>query len=154
MLQADGFGVVRLRGEVEAVLTDMRTGRIKKSIKGHNLIVTVGAQEIAKIVASSTSGTRPTHMAIGTSTSAPVAAQTDLVGTATRRPLGSTSRSSNQITYSCTFGTGVGTFTVQEAGLFNAAAAGQMFARWLTGAFVKGSTDALTITWRMTFGTM
>lgn len=148
------FGVLRLRGDVEAVLKDAHTGQIKASRSGHNLVVTVGAQEIAKIVASSTSGTRPTHMAIGTSTTAPTAAQTDLIGTATRRALGSTSRSSNQITYSCTFGTGVGTFTVQEAGLFNAASAGQMFARWLTGAFVKGSTDSLTITWRLTFGTM
>lgn len=155
MLQGNNeFGVVKLRGDVEAVLTDMRTGKVRQRAYGRNLVVTLGATEIAKIVASATSGTRPTHMAIGTSTTAPAAAQTDMIGTATRRALGSTSRSNNQITYSCTFGTGVGTFTVQEAGLFNAAVAGTMFARWLTGAFAKGSTDSLTVTWRLTFGTM
>lgn len=148
------FGILKIRGSVEAVLTDMRTGKIKATSKGNNLIVTVGAQELAKIVTSATSGTRPTHMGIGTSTTAPVAAQTDLIGTATRRALTSTVRSSNQITYTCTFGTGFGTFTVQEAGLFNASSGAQMFARWLTGAFVKASTDSLTVTWRMTFGTM
>lgn len=154
MLQANGFGPLRLKGEVTAVLTDMRTGRIKLTRTGKNLVVTLGAAEIAKIVASATSGTRPTHMAIGTSTTAPAAAQTDLIGTATRVALGSTSRSNNQITYACTFGTGKGTFTVQEAGLFNAVAAGTMFARWLTGAFAKASTDSLTVTWTLTFGTM
>lgn len=148
------FGTLRLRGDVEAVLRDARTGQIKATRHGHNLVVTVGAEEIAKIVASSTSGTRPTHMGIGTSTTAPAAAQTNLVGTATRRALNSTSRSTNQITYSCTFTTGIGTFTVQEAGLFNASSAGTMFARWLTGAFAKGASDSLTITWRLTFGTM
>lgn len=148
------FGLLRLRGDVEAVLRDARTGRIKATRSGHNLVVTLGAEEIAKIVASATSGTRPTHMGIGTSTTAPAAAQTNLIGTATRRSLNSTSRSTNQITYSCTFTTGIGTFTVQEAGLFNASAAGTMFARWLTGAFVKGASDSLTITWRLTFGTM
>lgn len=154
MSQVEGFGVVRLRGEVEATLTCMRTGQIKASRSGRNLVVSVGAEELAKIVASSTSGTRPTHMGIGTSTTAPAAAQTNLIGTATRRSLNSTSRSTNQITYSCTFGTGIGTFTVQEAGLFNASVSGQMFARWLTGAFSKAATDSLTITWRLTFGTM
>lgn len=148
------IGFLKVKGEVEMVLTDMRTGKIKATRKGTNLVVTDGAVELAKIITSATSGTRPTHMGIGTSTTAPAAAQTNLIGTATRRALSSTSRSSNQITYSCTFGTGIGTFTVQEAGLFNAAVSGQMFARWLTGAFSKASTDSLTVTWRLTFGTM
>lgn len=154
MSQAEGFGLLRIRGDVEMTLVDVRTGQIKASRAGRNLVVTVGAEELAKIVASSTSGTRPTHMAIGTSTTAPAAAQTDMQGTATRRSLTSTTRSTNQITYSCTFTTGIGTFTVEEAGLFNAAVAGQMFARWLTGSFTKGASDALTVTWRLTFGTM
>lgn len=146
--------MVKLVGHVEATLIDARTGQIKRTVKGRNLLVTNGATELAKIITSATSGTRPTHMGIGTSTTAPAAAQTALQSTATILALGSTSRSANAITYSCTFGTGKGTGTIQEAGLFNAAAAGTMFARWLTGAFVKGSTDSLTVRWTLTFGTM
>ena len=147
-------GGLRIKGEVEVVLRDMaQGGKVKYSFKKSNLIVTAGAAALAALVANN-SGTRPSHMGIGSSTTAPAAAQTDLQSPLNRQARGSTSRSSNQITYSASFATGVGTGTVQEGGLFNAGAAGTMYARFLTGAFVKGATDALTMTWKLTFGTM
>jgi hypothetical protein len=147
---------IKLFGIVEGVLTDVRTGRIKHHFKKNNLVVTAGAALIAQVFTSATGGTRPTAMGIGTSTTAPAAAQTSLQAGEVRRTLQSTSRSSNEITYVGSFGTGVGTGTIQEGGLFNATgvAAGTMLARFLTGSFTKGATDALTLTWKLRFGTM
>lgn len=144
-----------VKGEVTLTLRDMlRGGRIKYQATKRNLVVSVGAIELAKIITSATSGTRPSHMGIGSSTTAPSSGQTDLQSSLYKKALGSTSRSNNQITYSATFTTGQGTGTVQEGALLTATAAGTMFARFLTGAFAKAATDQLTMTWRLTFGTV
>lgn len=144
--------MLKFWGEVELELKDMRTGKIKYQTTRRNLITSTGAIELAKIVTSATSGTRPTSMGIGTSTTAPASSQSALVAQTVRRAATPT-RSLNQISYAATFGTGVGTGTIQEGGLFNATTAGVMFARFLTGTFSKAAADSLTMTWRLTFGT-
>jgi hypothetical protein len=150
-----GFGIgLPIRGDVYVELRDMRTNTVKRTAIGRNIITTNGAIELAKIIASSTSGTRPRSMGIGSSTTAPAVGQTDLQSSLYKCTGGgiSTSRTNNQITYQKTFGTGIGTGTVQEAGLFTASG-GTMISRFLTGAFAKASTDSLTVSWRLTFGT-
>jgi hypothetical protein len=144
---------IPVRGEVHIQLKCMRTGRIKYEATKRNLIVTAGANAFAALVANN-SGTRPAAMGVGTNSTAPAAAQTDLSTPLVRKLLTSTVRSTNQITYSALFATGVGTGAIQEGGLFTATTAGTMFARFLTGLFNKASTDALTLTWKITFGTM
>ena len=144
---------VSLKGEVHLQLKCMKTGQIKYEMHKKNLIVTAGANLIAQIFANS-GGTRPAAMGVGTNTTAPAIAQTDLQTALVRKALTGISRSSNVITYTALFATGVATGTIQEGGLFSATTAGTMFARFLTGAFSKASTDQLTMTWGLRFGTM
>jgi hypothetical protein len=60
--------------------------------------------------------------------------------------------STNIATVSTTFGAGVGTGALTEAGIFNAATAGVMLSRVVFSVVNKASTDALTITWAITIG--
>lgn len=144
--------MLKFWGEVELKLVERKTGRIKYQVSKRNLITTTGAIELARILTSATSGTRPASIGIGTSTVAPATSQTALSAQTVRRNA-TTVRALNQISYSAVFATGVGTGTIQEGGLFNATTAGIMFARFLTGAFSKAAADSLTLTWRLTFGT-
>lgn len=52
--------------------------------------------------------------------------------------------------YVATFGPGVGTAAITEAGIFNAASAGTMLARTAFPVINKGALDTLTLTWKVT----
>jgi len=46
-----------------------------------------------------------------------------------------------------TFAAGTATGSINETGLFNSGATGQLFARQTFGTILKGAADTLTITW-------
>jgi hypothetical protein len=54
------------------------------------------------------------------------------------------------VTYVATFGPGVGTGAIVEAGIFNAASSGTMLCRTVFSVVNKGADDAMTITWQIT----
>lgn len=142
--------MINLKGSVLALLTDERGILIGKSL-GENLVVSTGLILAAKALAN-TSYTPLSHMAIGTSSTVAGPSNSALLGTELARvALTSTSRTDNAITYSGSFGPGVGTGTVEEAGILNAASSGEMLCRFLTGTLVKGAGHTLTITWTVTF---
>jgi hypothetical protein len=114
-----------------------------------NMVVTAGKAFIASRMAG-TAAAVMSHMAIGSSNTAESTGQTALVAQTAIVGLTSTTPSSNQVTFSATFGAGVGTGTIAEAGLFNAASAGTMLARSTAVSLTKGATDTLTITWIVT----
>jgi hypothetical protein len=114
----------------------------------HNLVVDTGLALIAALIAGS--GTAPTSMATGSDDTYPDSSDTALGSELARVAFTSVTPTDNEVVWVGTFGPGVGTGTVQEAGLFNASSGGTMLARATHGAFSKGAGDTLTITWTLT----
>jgi hypothetical protein len=139
-------------GFVKARVLDP-SGRVKEEKDlGYNLIVDTGKQGIADQLLAAPTIPKPTHMGIGTGTTAPAAANTALVTeTGTRQAL-TKSRSGNVVTNVATFGAGVGTGAITEAAIFTASAAGTMYSRIVFSAINKGANDTLELTWTYTIG--
>jgi hypothetical protein len=91
------------------------------------------------------------HMALGSSTTAAAAGQTDLVSIlGSREALDSTNASSNTIVYVSSFEAGEGTGAVTEAGVFNAASSGTMLCRTVFAVVNKQADDTMSVTWTIT----
>jgi hypothetical protein len=114
----------------------------------HNLVVDEGLELIASLLIGG--GTAPSHMAIGSDGTAPDPSDSALGTELARVVFTSATVTDNVITWVGTFGPGVGTGTVQEAGIFNDGTTGDMLCRTTHGAFVKAAGDTLTITWDLT----
>jgi len=143
--------VIRIVGQLDIVLRG-RDGRIKARRRVKNLVTTVGKGVIANRMLSGPSLGAMTHMAVGTGATAAAVADTQLVAevAGSRTALTSATNANNVTTYVCTFGPGVGSGALQEAGLFNAAAVGQMQNRSTYTTITKDPTDSLSITWTVT----
>jgi hypothetical protein len=124
-------------------------GGLKSSETVDNLVVTSGLSYIASRIKDATA-TAMSHMAIGSGTSAAILADTTLGTELGRVALTSTTVSTNTVTYVATFGAGVGTGAITEAGLFNASSAGTMLCRTVFAVVTKGASDSLVITWIVT----
>ena len=150
-MRADEF--VKAIGHVTIETRDADTGELKSRREVNNLVVTLGKEFIAARMAANATAVM-SHMAIGTGGTAPAAGnstlQTELARTALAVAGGSVAGA--VVTYNATFGVGVGTGALQEAGLFNAAGAGAgtMAARVTYGVVTKGANDITQITWTIT----
>lgn len=130
-------------------------GKLSISINGEvvrevdNLVVTTGKNFVASRIVGTATDVM-SHMALGTGGTAAAAGDTALGAEVGRSSLISASVVDNEVTYAATFGAGVGTGTIVEAGIFNAASAGDMFCRTVFSAIAKGASDSMTITWTVT----
>jgi len=140
---------VTITGSPTITLYDLNNN-IKQQFTIPNLVVTAGKN----VIASRLIGTTPsvmTHMAVGSNNTAPAANDTALAAQISNRvSLTSSTVSGNVVSYSATFGAGVSTGTIVEAGIFNALTAGSMLCRTIFPAINKESTDSLTINWNVT----
>ena len=138
---------VKAEGKLTLVLTGS-DGAVKETQEVKNLVVQTGLNYIASRMKDATA-TAMTHMEVGTSSTAASLAQTTLVAavSASRTALTSTTVTTSSVAYACTFGAGVGTGALTEAGIFNAASAGTMLCRTVFSVINKGAADSLTITW-------
>ena len=110
---------LKLRGDVAIVLKD-KNGNVKESREINNLVVTAGLTFICSRMAGASASVM-SHMALGSSTTAAAAGQTDLVSIlGSREVLDSSTASANTIVYVSSFEAGEGTGAVTEAGVFNA----------------------------------
>lgn len=141
---------LKATGHLWMVLKDP-TGKVKETREIDNLVVTAGLSFIASRMKDTTDAAM-THMAVGTTNTAAALGQTALIAevAASRTALTSTNVTANAIAYACTFGAGVGTGALVEAGIFNADPAGTMLARTVFSVINKGAADSLTITWTVT----
>ena len=132
---------VKLKGDLVITVLD-KDGAVKERREEKNLIVSAGLTFICSRMANATAGVM-SHMAVGSGTATPAAANTDL-GTilGAREPLDST--------YVSSFEAGEGTGAVTEAGLFNAASSGTMLCRTVFPVVNKGANDTMAITWTIT----
>lgn len=134
-----------LRGDVYAELNGVCV------LDQKNLIVQAGKNFLANALLN-TSSSPFTNMAIGTSSTAASLSDTALGSEVARQTFTSSSISSNVLTFVTTYGPGVGTGALTEAGIFNASSGGTMLSHVVFGAVTKGSADSFTITWTITVG--
>jgi len=149
-LNAGLLADLMVKGHLKLELFD-ESGQLKQVTEVDNLVVTAGKGFIASRMKDTTAAAM-THMAVGTTNTAAAAGDTALAAEvgASRTGLTSTTVTGSSIAYVCTFGAGVGTGTLVEAGLFNASPAGTMLARTVFAAITKAAGDSLTITWTVT----
>jgi len=141
---------VRGIGKVHFLLTG-ENGEIKLEQWCKNLVVNTGLYHIADQLASTPAQTRMTHMAVGSGSTAVSASNTTLVAELSRVAFTAQTASSGVVTYTATFSAGAGTGTLYEAGILNAASAGEMLSRLTYGVITKASGDTLAVTWTLTF---
>ena len=140
---------LKLRGDVAIVLKD-KNGNVKESREIHNLVVTAGLTFICSRMAGGSADVM-SHMALGSSTTAASAGQTDLISIlGSREALDSSTASSNTIVYVSSFEAGEGTGAVTEAGVFNASTAGTMLCRTVFAVVNKQADDTMSVTWTIT----
>ena len=141
--------LLTIKGRLSYQLLDEH-GALKEEFEGPNLVVTVGLNFLASLLGGS-APTLMSHMAIGSSATAPAPAQTALLGELGRVALSSTSPSGSNVIYQATFGPGVGTGTIAEAGLFNSNSGGTMLSRSTSISVIKAAGDTLNIIWTIAF---
>lgn len=123
-------------------------GQLKSEKTVPNLVVTVGKTFIAARMVGTP--TAMSHMAIGSGTVDPVVGDTTLGTELARVALSSSTSALAVATYVASFGSGVGTGAVTEAGIFNASSAGTLLCRTEFAVVNKGATDSMSITWNIT----
>ena len=139
---------LKLKGRVAMVLRDAE-GNVKAEQEINNLVVNSGLDFIASRMKDATA-TAMSHMAIGSGTTAAAAGDTALESELGRNALTSTTVTDNAVAYVATFGAGVGTGAVTEAGLLNAGTGGDMLCRTVFSVVNKAADDSLQITWTVT----
>ena len=138
-----------VKGSVNVVIHD-ESGKQKENFTIPNLVVTTGLAYIASRMKDATA-TAMTHMAVGTGSTAAAAGNTALeTQLGSRVALTSTTVTSTSIAYVASFGAGVATGALTEAGIFNASTSGTMLCRTVFAVINKGASDTMTITWTIT----
>ncbi|MBU3577582.1 hypothetical protein [Polynucleobacter sp. UK-Kesae-W10] len=137
---------LKIRGDLNIQLFDEQ-GNLKESHDRTNLVVTAGLTYICSRMANTSQGAMG-FMALGSGTTAAAAGQTDLTTLiGSRNALDSTTPGASSVVYVSTFGAGVSTGAVTEAGIFNASTAGTMLCRTVFPVVNKQSGDTMVVTW-------
>ena len=143
---------LKLSGQVSLVLRDA-AGNIKEEREIKNLVVNKGLAYIASRMVG-TSKSVMSHMALGSSTTAAAAGQTDLVSMlGSREAIDSTKITgtiSEKVQYVASFEAGDATGAITEAGIFNAASGGDMLCRTTFPVVNKAADDTMSVTWTIT----
>jgi len=147
---------ITLRGDVNFKLYGP-DGKLKLEREDHNLVVTGGLGHVTSRLIGATENVMG-WMEVGTDGTAAATAQTALIAAVggSRTALTSSTQQTTTLTndtvqFLCTFGAGVGTGALVEAGVFNASSGVKMFCRTVFSVINKGALDTLTITWKVKF---
>ena len=138
---------IKATGALHIQLFD-KSGAAKDSMTVKNLVVTVGKEFIAARMVGTP--TAMSHMAIGAGGTAAAIGDTALGSELGRSALSSAAATGAVVTYVATFGPGVGTGGVVEAGILNASSAGTLLCRTVFAVVNKGADDTMAITWTIT----
>lgn len=141
---------LKVKGNLHIVVRD-ENGNIKEEREEKNLVVSTGLSYIASRMVGSAASVM-SHMEVGTNSTAAAAGDTALGAAvaSSRTALTSFTSSGAVATAVCTFGPGVGTGVLREAGIFNSSSGGTMLCRTVFDIVTKGSADSMTITWTIT----
>lgn len=139
---------IAIKGNLKIDLLD-ENQNIKDTRYLKNLVVATGKAHITARMTSNTTAVM-SHMAIGSANVTPTTSDTALGTESARVALDSANVVSNTVTYVATYGAGVGTGPVTEAGVFNAGSSGTMLCRTRFDVVNKGAADIIVITWNVT----
>jgi hypothetical protein len=141
---------ITVSGRLQMVLTGP-DGTVKEDKTINNLVVTTGKNFIASRMINDQATTAiMSHMALGSDNTAAIVGQTALTTELGARVALADAVSGAEVTYTATFGAGVSTGAIVEAGIFNASSSGTMACRTVFSVVNKGSDDTLAITWNVT----
>lgn len=141
---------IKVTGRIKLELFD-ESGNLKDTREINNLVVTAGKNYLAAwIAAASQAGYFMQYIGLGEGTTPAQSTDTDLETPLATRVSGAITSSTNVWQNIASFGSGVNTGTITEAGLFSDASAGTMFARQVFGAITKSAGDSLQVTWQVT----
>lgn len=127
-------------------------GELKETREIKNVVVTVGKNFLANWLTGATQADYfMRYLALGTGTNAASASDTALQTELSTRVAGALTNSTNVWQNQVTFGAGVDTGAITEAGIFSAPSVGTMFARQVFAVVNKASGDSLQLTWQVTF---
>jgi len=138
---------ITIHGHVSFVLRG-EDGEIKDHWEEDNTVTAAGKAGLSDQTLAAPTLAKAGWMALGTGTPGATALGTEL----SRQALATKTRSTNVLTFTCSWAAGVGTGALTEAGLFDAASTGNM---WLSASFAaknKGASDTLSATWTLTVG--
>lgn len=140
---------VKARGKVKIVVNHANGTREYRC--WNNLVVALGKNFIAARMVDD-SVVKMGFMAVGTDATVPAGSDQTLYAevAGSRQSLSSATYSGAVVTYTASFGPGIGTGALQEAGIFSAASAGVMLARVTYPLVNKGSLDTMSVTWTVT----
>lgn len=133
-----------------------KDGEVLNVQKGRNLVTDVGEQLAADRFAAATAENPVDYITLGSGTTPPLKADTDLqTPISASDTQGTDVISLNQVTWSFSIsGPGAGSWDVAEVGIFNGAyppPARKMAARFLTQPFTMYPGDTLDLTWTIEF---
>lgn len=139
------------KGRIKFDLYDS-SGKLKESREINNVVVTVGKNFLANwLTAATQSDYFMRYIGLGTGATAASASDTALQTELSTRSAGTLSSSTNVWQNQATFGPGVNTGAITEAGIFSASSGGTLFARQVFGVITKNAGDSLQVTWQVTF---
>ena len=139
---------------VKGSLKIIKNGKVIEKVE--NLVVNFGLSLLAELLAGTTGLTLPNYIAIGTGGTTPVSIDTSLVSEITaaraqaQKSIG-TGSNANKLTFSKYWAPNSFTGTIQEAGLFDASAFGNMFNRAIFTSVEVTSIDTFAIVWTISF---
>jgi hypothetical protein len=148
---------VRLKGEVELLLYD-KDGKLKKKLSLENLVTNVGYAQVAGLINGAVT-TAFKYVAVGSGSSSspgsctsPSATDTAL-GNEVSRVSATAGRTTTSITndtatWSATFNFSA-SYSLCEAGIFDASSAGNMLSRVTYSVINVASGDSLVISWKV-----
>lgn len=152
MIRRSAHSNAGVRGSVLVETHDAVTGELVKSWEQENLVTNAGLDLFATLITGD-STSYPSHMAIGTGSTAAAASDTTLGAEVDRNAFATETTSSvGVITWKGFWNsTEANGNTIAEAGIFNASSSGTMSNRVvLSSTVAKTSSISLTITWTFT----
>lgn len=140
---------LRFAGKFVGILKD-KDGRVKKRVEKENLIVNGGLDGIADQLLNNPTIPVPSHMGLGEGTTPPTAGDVALENERGTRQTLTKERELNEVKFYAVFGPNEPvntTMAITEAGIFNAASGGTMWARITFGVVTKEPSDTFEVTW-------
>ena len=153
---ASATDVIKLRGRIEIQLGDINGKPIGPKIIKDNTVVTAGRRWVLENIYSGGAASAQvlSHLAVGTSTTAPATGDTALGSEVTRLAVNNFTTSnltSNPPSWraECSFATNQANTTLGEFGLFNSSAAGTLFGRVTFNTIDKTTSNTLSISYHI-----
>lgn len=140
---------IGISGRLHILIQDAKTGEILRDEWNDNKIVDTGLNLVRDLIAGG--NTPVTEIAVGTDGTAPTNSDTTLTAEVFRSPITRRIPTDKKITLQLFIPTtSANGNTLREAGIFNAATAGDMLSRVTYADIVKTSAITVTLTWEIT----